>query len=167
MMDLYTLAFIKCRVILPRDRTGHKDLLGAVGIALLQSTSPFVVAVAVGVIMIKTVITIAIVVVVVVVAVAVAVAAAAAVVVVVMVVVVVVGRGGGGLLPTNYTCSKPFQEHTHVTRNLRYFRNVLPPLASKPICRLCKLDLRISEGFGVGWGCVRDVRGCRGLMTTL
>ena len=67
MMDLYTLAFIKCRVILPRDRTGHKDLLGAVGIALLQSTSPFVVAVAVGVIMIKTVITIAIVVVVVVV----------------------------------------------------------------------------------------------------
>ena len=164
MMDLYTLAFIKCRVILPRDRTGHKDLLGAVGIALLQSTSPFVVAVAVGVIMIKTVITIAIVVVVVVVAVAVA--AAAAVVVVVMV-VVVVGRGGGGLLPTNYTCSKPFQEHTHVTRNLRYFRNVLPPLASKPICRLCKLDLRISEGFGAGWGRVRDVRGCRGLMTTL
>ena len=37
----------------------------------------------------------------------------------------------------------------HFTRYLRYFRNVLPLLVvSKAAFRLCKLELRISEGFG-------------------
>ena len=39
----------------------------------------------------------------------------------------------------------------HFTRYLRYFRNVLPLLVvSKSIRRLCQLELRILEGFGVG-----------------
>ena len=91
------------------------------------------------------------------VAVAVAVAAAAAVVVVVMVVVVVVvvvGRGGGGLLPTNYTCSKPLQEHTHVTRNLRYFRNVLPLKTHLSTLQTRPSDFgRVRSGLGVCEGC--------------
>ena len=42
--------------------------------------------------------------------------------------------------------------HIHCAWYLRRFRNVLPLLVSKSTYRLCKLELRISEGFDRGWG---------------